>query len=99
MKSIHKTMNNPPHPGELLKELCLNELGITITAAAKGLGVSRKHLSDVINGHFGISPEMAMRLQLAFGSSAEFWLKAQLSYDLWQIGQRAGDLKVKKLAA
>lgn len=92
-------MEIPPHPGELIKERFLDPLGLTVTEAARGLGISRKHLSQVLSGHYGISPEMAMRLQLAFGTSAEFWLNAQTAYDLWIVGQRAGMLNVKRLAA
>lgn len=92
-------MYSPPHPGEVLKELFLTPLDLTVTETARALGVSRKHLSNVINGHFGISPEMAMRLSLAFGTSAEHWLRMQMAYDLWHIEQTASELKVEKLAA
>ena len=64
-------MHNPPHPGEVLRELCLEPLGLTVTAAAEALGVSRKTLSAVLNGKAGISPEMAVRLSIAFDTSAE----------------------------
>lgn len=67
-------MHNPPHPGEVLKELCIEPLGLSITDAAEGLGVSRKTLSAILNGRAGISPEMAIRLSLAFDTSAESWL-------------------------
>ena len=92
-------MQNPPHPGELIRELCLKPLGLSVTAAAKGLGVTRKALSELINGRSGVSPEMALRLEKAFGSTAETWLRTQLEYDLWQTAQRAGDLKVTRFAA
>jgi addiction module HigA family antidote len=92
-------MHNPPHPGEIIKELCLEPLSLSVTDAAKGLGVTRKALSELINGHSGISPEMAIRLEQAFGSTAETWLKMQLEYDLWQAKQRAGDLKVTRFAS
>ncbi len=78
-------MFNPPHPGETIRELCLKPLGLTVTDAAKGLGVSRKTLSSLLNGRFGISPEMAIRLSKAFGSSPESWLIQQAQYDLWQV--------------
>ena len=68
------SMHNPPHPGEVLKELCIEPLGLSITDAAEGLGVSRKTLSAILNGRAGISPEMAIRLSLAFDTSAESWL-------------------------
>ena len=90
-------MHNPPHPGEVIKELCLDPLGLTVTAAATGLGVSRRALSALLNGHAGISPDMAIRLSKAFGRSPESWLQLQLQlqYDLWQAEQRSGAIKVK----
>ncbi len=78
-------MFNPPHPGETIRELCLKPLGLTVTDAAKGLGVSRKTLSSLLNGRFGISPAMAIRLSKAFGGSPESWLIQQAQYDLWQV--------------
>ena len=78
-------MFNPPHPGETIRELCLKPLGLTVTDAAKGLGVSRKTLSSLLNGRFGISPKMAIRLSKAFGGSPESWLIQQAQYDLWQV--------------
>jgi len=92
-------MFNPPHPGEVIKELCLEPLGLSVTAAAKGLGVSRKTLSALLNGRAGVSPEMAIRLSIAFDTSAESWLNQQSQYDLWRAEQRRGDLKVSKLSA
>src|SRR5260221_11985317 len=77
-------MHNPPHPGEVLKVLCLEPLNLTVTDAARSLGVSRKTLSSVLNGRAGISPEMAVRLSIAFDTSAESWLNQQLQYDLWR---------------
>jgi len=91
-------MFNPPHPGEVIKELCLEPLGLSVTAAAKGLGVSRKTLSALLNGRAGVSPEMAIRLSIAFDTSAESWLNQQSQYDLWRAEQRRGDLKVSKLS-
>ncbi len=76
-------MHNPPHPGEIIKSLCLEPLGVTVTEAAKALGVSRKTLSSILNGRAGVSPEMAVRLSIAFGTSAESWLNQQTQYDLW----------------
>lgn len=92
-------MHNPPHPGEVIRELCLKPLGITVTEAAKSLGVSRKALSELLNGHAGISPEMAVRLSIAFDTTAESWLNQQMQYDLWQAEKKRGELKVKKLMA
>ena len=82
-------MHNPPHPGETIKELCLKPLGLSVTEAAKGLGVSRTTLSELINRRRGISPEMAIRLSKAFGGSAESWVTQQAQYDLWQVMQNA----------
>ena len=90
-------MHNPPHPGELVREECLMPLGLTVTAAARALGVTRKALSELINGHSGISPEMAIRLTKAFGGAPETWLGMQMEYDLWHASRRASRLKVKKL--
>ena len=92
-------MHNPPHPGEVLKELCLEPLGLTVTEAAKGLGVSRKTLSTILNGKSGISPEMAVRLSIAFNTSSESWLNQQLQYDLWQAEQHRKELNVTQLSA
>ncbi len=80
-------MANPPHPGEIIKELCIEPLGLTITQAAQGLGVTRKTLSLLLNGHAGISPEMAVRLSKAFGRRPESWLALQSLYDLAQISE------------
>lgn len=78
-------MFNPAHPGEVLRELYLDELGLSITKAAKGLGISRKTLSELVNGKAGISPAMAMRLSIAFpNTSPQFWLNLQNQYDLWK---------------
>ena len=90
-------MHNPPHPGKLVKELCLDPLGLTITEAAKRLGISRKSLSALVNGHFRISPKMAIRISAAFGGSPESWLIQQAQYDLWKVIQTGNDIKVKNL--
>jgi addiction module HigA family antidote len=92
-------MHNPPHPGEVLNTLCLEPLKLSVTEAAKALGVSRKTLSAILNGRAGISPEMAVRLSIAFGTSAESWLTQQIQYDLWHVEQRRKKLRVRKLAA
>ena len=92
-------MHNPPHPGEVLRELCLEPLGLTITEAARALDVSRKTLSTILNGRAGISPEMALRLSLAFDTTAESWLAQQIQYDLWQAEKRRDTLRVKPLTA
>ncbi len=90
-------MYNPPHPGEGLKELCLDPLGLTITEAAKALGVSRKTLSSIVNCRAPITPEMAVRLSIAFNTSAESWLGQQSSYDLWQAELGRSQLHVTPL--
>ena len=92
-------MHNPPHPGEIVKELCLEPLGLSVTEAAEGLGVSRKTLSSILNGRAGISPEMAIRLSIAFDTSAESWLNQQVQYDLWQAEQKREALQDRKLSA
>ena len=92
------TMHNPPHPGEVIRELCIEPLGLTVTGAAEGLGVSRKTLSALLNGRFGISPEMAIRLSKAFGGSAESWLSQKAQYDLWHAMQKADEMDVKAFA-
>jgi addiction module HigA family antidote len=92
-------MHNPPHPGEMLKELCLEPLDLSVTDAAKALGVTRKTLSAILNGNAGISPEMAIRLSIAFNTSAESWMNQQSQYELWQAEQHRKKLHVKKLVA
>ncbi|MCK9506184.1 MAG: HigA family addiction module antitoxin [Porticoccaceae bacterium] len=92
-------MHNPPHPGEIIKELCLEPLGISVTDAAAALGISRKTLSAILNGRAGISPEMAIRLSIAFDTSAESWLNQQSQYELWHAEQHRSKLQVKKLVA
>jgi addiction module HigA family antidote len=92
-------IHNPPHPGEVLRELCLKPLELTVTEAAAGLGVSRKTLSAILNGRAGISPEMAIRLSKAFGTTAESWLNQQVQYDLWVAEQSLGELDVKMLSS
>ena len=76
-------MQNPPHPGGIVRRQCLEPLDLSVTRAAEGLGVTRQALSDLVNGHAGVSTEMAIRLSKAFGSSPETWLGMQMAYDLW----------------
>jgi addiction module HigA family antidote len=90
-------MYNPPHPGEVLNELCLQPLGLSVTRAAKALGVTHKNLSQLLNGHIGVSPTMAIRLALATDTTAESWLNMQTAYDLWQAKQKNKRLKVERL--
>ena len=90
-------MKNPNHPGDLIRD-CLDELKISVTDGAKALGVTRATLSRVVNGKASVSPEMAVRLEKALGSSAGFWLRLQLNYDLAQIYARNGKIQVRRLA-
>jgi addiction module HigA family antidote len=92
-------MHNPPHPGEVLREDILAPLGISVTLAAQHLGVTRKTLSELLNGRSGVSPEMALRIGQATGTTAESWLGMQTAYDLWQTRKEAKRLKIKKLVA
>ena len=89
-------MLNPPHPGEVVRELCLEPLGLSVTAAAEGLGVTRKTLSELVNGHTRITPEMVLRLSMGFGGSAESWLQQQVFYDLAQTRKKASNLNIKR---
>ena len=88
-------MKNPPHPGGVVLDECIEPLGLTITEAAQALGVTRVTLSELVNGRRGISPEMAIRLSKAFGGSAESWLIQQAQYDLAQV--KSDKIKVKRL--
>jgi antitoxin HigA-1 len=90
-------MHNPAHPGEVLREGCLRPLGLTVKSAAEALGVTRKALSDLLNGHSGVSPEMALRLELAGWSKADHWLNMQSNWSLWRARQQIGRLKVRRL--
>ena len=92
-------MHNPPHPGEIIRELCLKPLDISVSDAARALDVSRKALSELLNGHTGISPEMALRLSIDFDTTPESWLAQQMQYDLWKAGSKCKELKVERLKA
>ena len=92
-------MENPPHPGEIVRWECLEPMGLTITRAAEGLGVTRQALSDLVNEKSGISVEMSLRLSQAFGSTPETWLGMQMAYDLWQARDRGKQIKVERFAA
>jgi len=92
-------MYNPPHPGEIIRELCLEPLQLSVTDAAQALGVSRKTLSAMLNGRAGISPEMAVRLSIAFDTTAESWLHQQTQHDLWNAEQGRKELRVRRLVA
>lgn len=90
-------MRNPAHPGEVIRELCLAPVNLSITETAAALGVTRKALSDLVNGHSGVSPEMAIRLEKAGWSTADHWLRMQMQYDLWRVRQTAAKLRVRRL--
>jgi antitoxin HigA-1 len=90
------TLHNPPHAGLILSEMWLKPLGLTITKAAEQLNVSRKTLSELVNARAGVTPEMALRLEMAFGKSADSWLGHQSAYDLWKIQARRKTLGVSK---
>ncbi|MFO7631977.1 MAG: HigA family addiction module antitoxin [Caldilinea sp.] len=85
---------NLPHPGEIVKELCLEPLGITVTRAAEAPGVNRKTLTAILNGRAGITPEMAIRPSIAFSTAAESWLNQQAQYDLWIARQKQDALPI-----
>ena len=91
------TMKNPPHPGLSVRHDCIEALDLTITEAADVLGVTRQTLNNLVNGKAGISPEMAIRLDKAFGGGAETWLRLQMAYDLAQARQRESEIKVKRV--
>jgi antitoxin HigA-1 len=90
-------MKNPPHPGELIRDN-LADLGLSVAQGAVGLGVTRQQLYNVINGKSGITPEMALRLEKAFGGSADLWLRMQVSYDLAQVRGREPEISVTRLS-
>lgn len=90
------TMKNPPHPGLSVKHDCLEPLGLTVTKGAEILGVTRQTLNDLVNGRRGISPEMALRLDLAFGGGADTWLRMQAAYDLAQARLKADKINVSR---
>ncbi len=91
-------MVNPPHPGGIVKSECLEPLGLSVSKAAEGLGVSRQALSELVNEKSAVSAEMAIRLSKAFGSSPETWLGMQMAYDLWEARERADEFQVRRLA-
>jgi addiction module HigA family antidote len=93
---VKKAMHSPSHPGEVLRELHMKPLGVTVMQVAEALGVSRKHVSAMINGRAAVSPDMAARLAGVFGTDPDVWVNLQAQYDLWQISQRPKP-KVKRL--
>jgi addiction module HigA family antidote len=91
-------MHNPSHPGEILRELYLEPMGVTITRAADALGVSRKHVSAIVNARVPVTPDMAMRLAAVFATEPELWVNLQAQYDLWDVSRKRRP-KVKPLRA
>jgi len=91
-------MHSPAHPGEILAEMYMGPLGVTVTRAADALGVSRKHVSAIVNGRAPVTPDMAARLAGVFGTEPDIWINLQAQHDLWQVRQQARP-KVKRLAA
>lgn len=92
-------MKNPPHPGQIVKFDCIEASGLSVTEAAGALGVTRQALSNLVNCSAGISPEMAIRLEKAFGGTAEHWLRMQIAFDLSQARRFESKIKVKRIAA
>ena len=92
-------MKRPPHPGRIVRQECLEPLGLTVTEAAVRLGVTRQNLNNLLNGKSGVSPEMAIRLSKAFGSRAEVWLGLQMEYDLAEAEKTAGKIKVTRVTS
>ena len=92
-------MHSPPHPGGIVRRQCLEPLGLTVTRAARGLGVTRQALSELVNGRASVSVDMAIRLSKAFGSTPETWLGMQMAYDLWHARERAKNMSVERFVA
>ena len=91
-------MRSPSHPGEILKTMYMDPLGVTVTRTAEALGVTRKHVSAIVNGRAPVTPDMAMRLAGVFGTDPEIWVNLQAQYDLWIVARQARP-KVRRLAA
>ncbi len=92
-----KTMYNPPHPGEIIKDLWLEPMGISITEVAQAMDIRKKTLSKIIHKKGSVTPEIAVRLSMALGSSPESWMGHQMAYDLWQVEKHKDELQVKSL--
>jgi addiction module HigA family antidote len=91
-------MKNPPHPGRIVRQECIEPLNLTVTAAAEALGVTRNALTNLLTGKNGVSPEMAIRLSQVFGPTPEMWLKLQMNYDLAQALKVSEKIKLKKIS-
>lgn len=92
-------IKNPIHPGQIVREICIEGEGLTVSEAAEKLGVDRTTLSRLLNGHAGISPEMAMRLSIALGNNPTIWMNLQRDYDLWKLKSMSRKLHVKKFSS
>jgi len=92
-------MKDPSHPGELIRDICIDGFNLNITKGAEALGVARTTLSRIVNGKAKVTPEMAVRLSKAFGSTTGFWLRLQLNFDLAQIEKRAATIQVRRVVA
>ena len=90
-------MKNPPHPGLSVRYDCLEPLGLSVAEAAQKLGVDYEELSDIVNGRAGISPEMAIRLDKAFGGGAITWYRMQATYDMVQALQKTDEIRVERV--
>ncbi len=90
-------MHAPLHPGEHVKDILINGAGLSVTEAARHLGVTRTSLSRLINGHAGISAEMALRMSKLLNTSIEFWMNIQAQYDVWMVSKRTNEIKVEPL--
>lgn len=93
------SMKNPPHPGRIVRQECIEPLGLTVTEAAQRLGVKRQTLNNLVNAKAGISPEMSIRLSKAFGATPQLWLGLQMEYDLAQANKNAHQIKVRRIAS
>ncbi len=89
-------VHDPPHPGRIVRQECLEPLGLTVTKAARTLGVTRQALNNLVDGHSGVSPEVAIRLAKAFGGSPEVWLRMQMNHDLAQVRKREAEIDVTR---
>lgn len=93
---VKQPMHAPAHPGEILQTMYLEPMGVTITRAAEALGVSRKHVSAIVNGSASLTPDVAARLAAVFGPDVQFWINLQAQFDVWEVSQRPAP-KVKRL--
>ena len=96
---MHRKKLPPVHPGEILREMFIKERGLTITEVAEGLNVARGNLSAIVNERAGISPELAIKLSVAFGNTAEFWINLQKDYELWHAEQKVDRSGIRHFTA